>query len=110
MTNEAISSAFELDNRRRATRLNMNLQLTLNGYPSQTINLSTTGVRFVTRHRVTPSMEIDLKLGNETLQLRGETRWSRQMGSYAVVGAHFQPTADLPKLHAFLAPQAGSAT
>ncbi len=105
MINEAISYAFELDNRRRAPRLNMNLKLTQNGYPSQTINLSATGVRFVTRHRVTPSMEFDLRVGDETLQLRGETRWSQQMGSYCVVGAHFQPTTDLPKLHAFLAPQ-----
>ena len=105
MINEAISSAFELDNRRRATRLHMNLQLTQNGYPSQTINLSATGVRFVTRHRVTPSMEFDLKLGNQTLLLRGETRWSQEMGSYSVVGAHFQPTSDLPKLHALLAEQ-----
>ena len=38
----------------------MNLKLTQNGYPSQTINLSATGVRFVTRHKVTPSMEFDL--------------------------------------------------
>jgi hypothetical protein len=105
MTNDTICNEFELDNRRRAPRLNMNLMLTQNGHPSQTINLSATGVRFITRQKVTQTVELDLKVGDDTLHLRGETRWSQNLGSYSVVGAHFKPTSDLIKLKAFLYPQ-----
>lgn len=102
MTNDAISNEFGLDNRRAAPRVSVSFPLTQNGFPSKTINLSATGIRFVTRHRVSPVLDIDLNVGNDTLRLRGKTCWSQSQGAYSVVGAHFEPTGDLPRLRDLL--------
>ena len=47
-------------------------------------------------------MDFELRIGNDSLHLRGQTRWTQKVGSYTVVGAHFEETPDLPKLEALL--------
>jgi hypothetical protein len=95
--------SLELENRRRATRFALNLPLRHRGKPAQTINISATGIRFVSRTlSVGPKVELTLDLGNEVIELVGETVWSEAVGTGRVIGAHFQPTKDLHKLCRYL--------
>ncbi|MFA7482228.1 MAG: PilZ domain-containing protein [Vulcanimicrobiota bacterium] len=102
MKHEPLSSTFQLSNRRQSPRVHVNLDLTQDGFPSQSINLSADGIRFVTRHEVAPTVHLTLKVGDELLHLKGQTRWSQRLGDCRVVGALFEAGQDLPKLKAFL--------
>jgi hypothetical protein len=95
--------SLELENRRRATRFALDLPLCHRGKPAQTINISATGIRFVSRTlQVGPEVELTLDLGNEVIELSGETVWSEAVGAGRIIGAHFHPTKDLHKLCRYL--------
>lgn len=95
--------SLELENRRRSTRFAIDLPLRHRGQPAQTINISATGIRFVSRTlQVGPEVEITLDLGGETIELSGETVWSEAVGNGRIIGAHFHPTKDLHKLCRYL--------
>lgn len=99
----ALDLELELENRRRATRFPLNLPIRHRGQPAQTINISATGIRFVSRTlSVGPEIQISLDLGYEVIELRGETVWSEAIGDGRVIGAHFHPTKDLHKLCRYL--------
>lgn len=107
---EALSSlddgeefSLDLENRRKATRFALNLPLCHRGKPAQTINISATGIRFVSRTMsVGPIVDLTLDLGDEVIELSGETVWSEAMGSGRIIGAHFRPSKDLHKLCRYL--------
>ena len=95
--------SLELENRRNATRFKLDLPLYHRGKPAQTINISATGLRFVSRTlSVGASVELTLDLGNEMIELLGETVWSEAVGGGRIIGAHFQPCKDLHKLCRYL--------
>lgn len=102
-TSEETELSLELENRRRATRFAVDLPLCHRGKPAQTINISATGIRFVSRTlSVGSAVELTLDLGNEVIELSGETVWSEAVGTGRVIGAHFHPTKDLHKLCRYL--------
>lgn len=95
--------SLELENRRGATRFKLNLPLFHRGKPAQTINISATGIRFVSRTlSVGSNVELTLDLGHEMIELLGETVWSEAVGGGRIIGAHFQPCKDLHKLCRYL--------
>ncbi len=95
--------SLELENRRRSTRFKLELPLFHRGKPAQTINISATGIRFVSRTlSVGPKVELTLDLGSEMIELLGETIWSEAVGVGRIIGAHFQPCKDLHKLCRYL--------
>lgn len=96
--------SLEIENRRRSTRFALDLPLCHRGKPAQTINISATGIRFVSRTlSVGREVELTLDLGNEVIQLTGETVWSEAVGGGGrIIGAHFHPTKDLHKLCRYL--------
>lgn len=95
--------SLELENRRRATRFALDLPLHHRGKPAQTINISATGIRFVSRTlQVGPEVRLTLDLGSEVIELVGETVWSEVVGTGRIIGAHFVPTKDLHKLCRYL--------
>lgn len=94
---------LELENRRQATRFALNLPLRHRGKPARTINISATGIRFVSQTlSIGPIVELTLELGSELLELSGETVWSEAIGGGRVIGAYFHPTKDLHKLCRYL--------
>jgi hypothetical protein len=102
-TSEETELSLELENRRRATRFAIDLPLCHRGKPAQTINISATGIRFVSRTlSVGSDVELTLDLGHEVIELSGETVWSEAVGTGRIIGAHFHPTKDLHKLCRYL--------
>lgn len=94
---------LQVENRRRATRFTLDLPLRHRGQPAQTINISSTGIRFVSRTlSVGPEVQLTLDLGDEVIELKGETVWSEPVGSGRIIGAHFYPSKDLHKLCRYL--------
>lgn len=95
--------SLDLGNRRGATRFKLDLPLYHRGKPAQTINISATGIRFVSRTlSVGSDVELSLDLGSETIELLGETIWSEAVGGGRIIGAHFRPCKDLHKLCRYL--------
>lgn len=100
-----LQDALDLGNRRMATRFALELPLTSGGAAGRTLNISATGVRFISKStKLQPTVDLKLNLGTEMIQLSGQTVWSEQVGSSRVVGAHFKPSKDLHKLCRFLYP------
>lgn len=101
-----IEESLDLQNRRAARRFAIELPVTSSGNAGRTLNISATGMRFISRATKTTSDQLDLvvDLGAEKIQLSGETVWSQQLGNSRVVGAHFKPSKDLHKLCRFLYP------
>jgi hypothetical protein len=94
---------LQVENRRRATRFTLDLPLRHRGKPAQTINISATGIRFVSRTlSVGPKVQLTLELGDEVIELSAETVWSEPVGSGRIIGAHFHPGKDLHKLCRYL--------
>jgi hypothetical protein len=84
-------ASLDLENRRRATRFTLDLPIRHRGQPAQTINISATGIRFVSRTlQVGPDVELQIDLGNETIELSGETVWSEAVGTGRIIGAHWR--------------------
>ena len=104
----------EMYNRRVARRHPFNLPVCCGGVPGVILNISLTGMRFVSNEPLVVGEQTKLTLNfeDETIDLLGQTVWTQSHRWGSLVGAAFQPgpeLAKLPKLLATLkAPKAGS--
>lgn len=97
---DAQEFSFEVNNRRVAKRYPMNLPLTFNGCSGVSINISVTGMRFVTSTPVNlgDQAKFHVQFAGESVELVAETVWSSRQGPGSVVGAVFKPGSQLSQL------------
>lgn len=79
------------DDRRRALRLKLNLPMESQGSPGRILNISKTGLRYLTPSAVSPGSRLDLSLQfqNGTVQCKADAVWVHRLGVSSVVGVRF---------------------
>lgn len=95
-----IEQSLDLENRRIAERFQLNLPIVCDGRPATSINISLTGIRFVSPQPLNVGSKAYLKVyfGKERVNLVGDTVWSENVGRNSVVGAAFVAGSDLDRL------------
>lgn len=95
----------EMYNRRVARRHPFNFPLCCDGVPGVVLNISLTGLRFVSNEplAVGEQTKLSLTFENETIDLLGQAVWTQSHRWGSLVGAAFQPGPELAKLPKLLA-------
>lgn len=95
---------FQPSNRRVARRYQLNVPLQCNGRPATSINISRSGIRYVSPKPLNTGSEAQLNIsfGEDTVELVGETVWSEPMGTSCVVGAAFREGPGTESLSRYL--------
>lgn len=96
----AFAHSLEVENRRIAPRFQLNLPMVHEGTPTTSINISMTGIRYLSPRRENVGSQARLKVyfGKERINLVTKTVWSESFGASSVVGATFTPGSDLEGL------------
>jgi PilZ domain len=105
MTNmQDIQHDLDVENRRIARRFKLNLPLVCDGRPTTSINISLTGIRYVSPQAVNQGSKADLKVcfGSNQVNLVGEAVWTEPVGIGSVVGASFITGSDVQGLSRYL--------
>jgi hypothetical protein len=102
--NHDIEDSLDLENRRIAKRFQLNVPLLCNGKPATSINISVTGIRYVSSQPLNSGSKAQLKLcfEGEGMELVGETVWSEKVGTGTIVGASFVEGTETQALSRYL--------
>lgn len=94
----------ESEERRIARRYQLNLPIDIDGKPATSINISATGIRYISPQPLNKGASAYLKVyfGKNRVNLVGKTVWAEELGSGAVVGATFAAGSDTERLERYL--------
>ena len=79
-------------NRRAGERLKLKLAMTCDGVRGQTLNISSSGLRYSVPRAVPPGSELDLciRFRNSNIACKADVVWVERVGVSSIVGARFR--------------------